>query len=480
HTMGALIAIKRLIEVKLDSSSKYELELPGIINKELMEIIEDGVVVVDNDSKILAVNRNASDSILDGWNSVIGFTTGTVWGENDPFWEVLRMKKPITNKSFVYKSINSNSIFNCNISPIIGINGKCLGAIGIFKDKHISENNIKGVNNVARAYYNFDSIVGNSDSIKWAIKLARETASRDNNVLILGETGTGKELFAQAIHNASPFSAGPFLAVNCSAIPNQLLESELFGYEGGSFTGAKKTGSPGKFEMAKGGTIFLDEINSMSSDMQAKILRVLQNKTVVRIGGDKEISVNIRIIAASNTDLWGLVQQNQFREDLYYRINVISIIIPPIRKRGNDIDLLIDNIIDRMSARLGEIISIEEGARLVLRSHSWPGNVRELENVLEKGWVIARTNNSDVITHRELQELKGREERVQIVTDDYSEKNNHIKNTIKQTNDLENVECQTIIAALRANNGNIQVTSHQLGIARNTMYRKLKKYNIKI
>lgn len=479
HTMGALIAIKRLVELKLDSSFRSEKELPGIINKELLEAIDSPVVVVDRDSKILAVNNKASESILSGWTSSIGFTSGTVWGENDPFWEALRLKRHITNKSLICEKKGNNAIYNYNVTPIIGPNGKILGAIGVFKNKEIAENQNLNNGSIPRAYYNFNSIVGTSPAIKSAIKLAKETATLDNNVLILGESGTGKELFAQSIHNASAFSAGPFIAVNCSAIPNALLESELFGYEGGSFTGAKKGGSPGKFEMARGGTIFLDELNSMSQDMQAKILRVIQNKTVVRIGGEKEILVNVRIIAATNVDLWDLVQQGDFREDLYYRINVISITIPPLRHRGEDIDLLIDNVKDRISARLGEIISIDDSAREVLCAYSWPGNVRELENVIERSWVIARTNNSNKITMREVAEYgEILDEGSHTIPNSGDTTKSDIISRSDGVVELKNAEAKVIQEALTRNRDNIKATAEDLGIARNTLYRKIKKYNL--
>jgi transcriptional regulator with PAS, ATPase and Fis domain len=478
HTMGALISIKRLVELKLNSLNRKEVEGPNILNRELLELIDSPVVVVDDDSKIVAVNSLASNTLLNGWASAIGFTSGTLWGDSDPFWEVLKSKKHVKNKQLITNQNGKNIIYTYNINPVIGPSGKCLGAIGIFKDKNINHRS-NGDSSASRAYYTFDSIVGTSPAIKRAIKLAKETASLDNNVLILGESGTGKELFTQAIHNASTFSAGPFVAVNCSAIPNSLLESELFGYEGGSFTGAKKDGAPGKFELAKGGTIFLDEINSMSLDMQAKLLRVLQNKAIVRIGGSKEIPVNIRIIATSNVDLWELVQQGEFREDLYYRINVISITIPPLRQRENDIILLIDYILDRMSSRVGELITIDEEATEALCSYHWPGNVRELENVLERSWVIAKTNNSNKITLREVLEYRGiREEILKPAerTEFLSSPARSDRDTSKET--LEYQESQSIREALIVNKGNVKATAEQLGVSRNTLYRKMKKYNI--
>ncbi len=471
HTMGALIAIKRLVELKLPEEGKEKLGLSEIVGKELMEFVETPVIVVDRDSNITAINNKAKETICRGWACPIGFTSESIWGDNDPFWKVLRLRKPVINQTFLCRDGTATLLYNCDINPVHDNGGKCIGAIGIFKNNNINGNTVVSASGF-KAYYSFDSIVGESTSIKRAIRLARETASMDNNVLICGESGTGKELFAQAIHNASMYATGPFLAVNCAAIPNNLLESELFGYEGGAFTGAKKSGAPGKFELAKGGTIFLDEINSMSQDMQVKILRVMQNKKVSRIGGEREISVNVRIITAANVDLLELVKEGHFREDLYYRINVISVMIPPLRERGNDIELLINNIMGRMSAKLGEIVDINTDARELLHQYSWPGNVRELENVLERSWVIAKTNNSRVITKNEIQEF-----------DEFMSNKPTINQEVTQLEEssyteMEIVEMKTIEKAIRDNEGNIQKTAKLLGLSRNTLYRKMKKYSI--
>jgi transcriptional regulator with PAS, ATPase and Fis domain len=210
-------------------------------------------------------------------------------------------------------------------------------------------------------------------------------ALTNSNVLITGESGTGKELMAQSIHNASDRSHMPFVAINCGALPRGLVESELFGYEGGSFTGSKKTGNPGKFELADGGTIFLDEIGDMPLDVQVALLRVIQEKEVCRIGGSKPKRIDIRIIAATNKNLAEEVQNKTFRQDLYYRLNVLVINMPSLRKRKEDLEPLINSILERIKSRTNKpYLAIEVQAMNLLKSYDWPGNIRELENILER------------------------------------------------------------------------------------------------
>ncbi|MCG0276831.1 MAG: sigma 54-interacting transcriptional regulator [Thermosediminibacteraceae bacterium] len=235
------------------------------------------------------------------------------------------------------------------------------------------------------AIYEFEDIVGQSRAIKKTIEAAKKIASSDSTVLIYGESGTGKELFAQAIHNASRRRDGPFVPVNFPALPSNLLESELFEYEEGAFTGAKKGGKPGLFEKADGGTIFLDEIGDAPPDFQVKLLRVLQDKRIIRVGGLKAIPVDVRIIAATNKDLWKKVKDGSFRQDLYYRLSVLPVIIPPLRERKEDIFLLLGYYLEKYTG--GRITSIydflDEKVLEYLIAYEWPGNVRELINLVE-------------------------------------------------------------------------------------------------
>ncbi|WP_027717254.1 sigma-54 interaction domain-containing protein [Desulfovirgula thermocuniculi] len=235
------------------------------------------------------------------------------------------------------------------------------------------------------ARYTFADIVGNSPAIRQCIQQARQVAATDSTVLLCGETGTGKELFAQAIHHASRRSRGPFVALNCGAIPATLVESQLFGYEAGAFTGASRSGQPGVFEQAHGGTLFLDEISEMELEMQSRLLRVLQEREVVRIGGKKAIAVDVRIIASTNKDLWQLVASGRFRQDLYYRLNVVDLRIPPLRERIEDIPLLIHHFMERFRRHFATFVRDISGEALeCLMRYPWPGNVRELQNCIER------------------------------------------------------------------------------------------------
>ncbi len=233
--------------------------------------------------------------------------------------------------------------------------------------------------------YTFDSIIGDSEKMKWLKTTAMRAAKGNSTVLILGESGTGKELFAHALHNASSRRNGPFIKVNCAAIPENLLESELFGYDEGAFTGAKRGGKPGKFELANGGTIFLDEIGDMAFPMQAKLLRVLQEKEIERVGGTKTIKIDVRVIAATNRDIEAMIEQNNFRQDLYYRLNIISLQIPALREHKEDIPLLSMMLLRKIALHTPhDVEGVAKEAEEYLVNYAWPGNVRELENVLER------------------------------------------------------------------------------------------------
>lgn len=297
------------------------------------------------------------------------------------------------------------------------------------------------------------------------IDLIKQVSDTRTTVIIYGETGTGKELAAHMLHSLSSRSSEPFVKVNCGAIPDNLLESELFGYERGAFTGAvgKK---PGRFELADGGTIFLDEIGDISPVMQVKLLRVLQEREFERLGGTKTIKVNIRIIAATNKNLENLVAKNSFRQDLYYRLNVIPICIPPLRERREDIPFLADDFLQKsayISSRKKKILSEEAMEYLV--SYNWPGNIRELENVIERCVVIT---NDDIIEAKDLP-TNMREPCIDA---------NYLGDTLKLDTALDSIEREIIIKTLRESGGNKTRASEILGISRRSLHRKIIKYNI--
>ncbi|CAB1079701.1 Response regulator of zinc sigma-54-dependent two-component system [Olavius algarvensis Delta 1 endosymbiont] len=282
--------------------------------------------------------------------------------------------------------------------------------------------------------------------------------------MLLGETGSGKELFAQSIHNQSPRRDHPLLAINCGAIPRELLESELFGYVEGSFTGARRGGQPGKFELADGGTIFLDEIGDMSADMQVKLLRVLQTGEVCRVGEHKPISVDVRIIAATNVQLKNEVDRGNFREDLFYPLNVFPIVIPPLRQRSEDIVHLARYFLSRSIKVLKKSgIKFASDTERSLVQYAWPGNVRELENVVERAANLAE----DDIIKPDLLGLPA------VLL-------NGSRMKLPGARRLEEVEKKTIMDSIEAAKFNLSRASHSLGISRATLYNKIKKYDLQI
>ena len=319
--------------------------------------------------------------------------------------------------------------------------------------------------------YTIDSIIGSGEKIQWLKMIALRAAKGNSTVLVTGESGTGKELFAQAIHYASDRRHGPFIKINCASIPENLLESELFGYEDGAFTGARKGGKPGKFEMANGGTIFLDEIGDMSMPMQAKLLRVLQEREVERVGGTKTTPVDVRVIAATNQDLDAMMAQGTFRQDLYYRLNIISIHIPPLRERREDIPELCAALLGKINRSLQFDVAgvAPEGLRM-LTEYDWPGNVRELENVLERSVNLMDDEGEILPEHLPpmMRRAAGKTE------PSSAEKNQELAGI------MEDAEKQAIYKALEAAGGNRSKAAKILGIHRSGFYQKLTKYQIKL
>lgn len=354
-----------------------------------------------------------------------------------------------------------------NIAPIM-VAHTIIGAILTFQDiTRIQEIEAKIRNDViARkmlAKYNFDDILGNSAQITEAKRISQEIASVDATVLITGESGTGKELFAQSIHNLSQRGNGPFVAVNCAALPPSLLESELFGYVEGAFTGATKKGKQGLFEMAHRGTIFLDEISEMDKYGQSRLLRVLQEKQVMRLGDDKYIPVDVRIIAATNKKLRQLVEEGNFRQDLFYRLKVLTINLPPLRKRNGDIKVLTERFLQLYNKRQGKNIKLTLDAYHCLENYNWPGNVRELMYSIERLVVIC---SESIITKEILKK--------------YWDANESEEGKVAASILPTQTEETRIRSALTQTNSNITKAALLLGIDRSTLYRKLKTYQIEV
>ncbi len=331
------------------------------------------------------------------------------------------------------------------------------------------------------AKFNLDDIVGKSVSLEYAKKEARAFAATDSTVLICGETGTGKELFAQSIHNLSSRKGGPFVAINCSALPKELMESELFGYEEGAFTGARKTGKAGLFELAHGGTIFLDEIGTMPLDLQAKILRVIQEREVARLGGDKVIPVNVRIIAATNCNLEEAVRKGEFRQDLYYRLNVLLLRLPPLRERIEDIPLLFKHFVKRFAAELKVDMELPDPEELdKLQLYHWPGNVRELENFAERFVALASYNRDPAgLLEYLLQEIKPATKQDCPAPVRAGQRTKPPRKASLAAA-LANNEVELIQAVGEEVNWNKKKMAEILGISPTTLWRKLKKAGLSL
>jgi len=311
----------------------------------------------------------------------------------------------------------------------------------------------------------FADIVGVSPRMQEIIHSLPVIAASESNVLIQGESGTGKELVARALHLYSPRSKGPFLALNCSAIPDTLLESELFGYERGAFTGAVSS-KPGRFELAKGGTLFLDEIGDLKPELQVKLLRVLEEKTFMRVGGIRRIALEARVVAATNVDLKEAMQQGRFRDDLYYRLFTVPIDLPPLREKREDIPILVKYFLEQLNRKFNKRIrGVDPKVMKVLCRHAWPGNVRELQHVLEYCFVFAK---GPLITERHLPRLEsawvGRELELPL--------------TEGSVSPLESLEKKTILMALKITQGSKQEAARMLKISRSKLWRKMRVYKI--
>ena len=313
------------------------------------------------------------------------------------------------------------------------------------------------------ATYHFDQIVGYSEKMRELKTFSRKVAKSDSTVLITGESGTGKELFAHAIHAESKRSMGPFIRVNCAAIPDSLLESELFGYEEGAFTGAARRGKKGKFELANHGTILLDEIGDMPLPLQAKLLRVLQEKEVERVGAVRSTPIDVRVIASTNQDLLAGIKDGRFRADLYYRLNVVSLRIPPLRERLEDLPELVSNLLKQLAESTGiGVRAIDDEVWSVLRSYSWPGNVRELRNVLERAMHLLE---DDVL----------RKEHLWLPVPEAARSSVPV-GPLKDI--LENAEREALLQAVQQAGGNKQEAARLLQISKSSFYAKWEKYGL--
>jgi transcriptional regulator with PAS, ATPase and Fis domain len=376
--MAELIATKIAEHRLVIALEERGRELEAVVNH-----IQQGVVCVDSSGWIRHMNARAAELLrLGGGVPPKGEDFGRIW----PDCLLLRCMAKRTscaNTAESYRTPGGAMVrFLSSVSTLL-MGDEVIGGVLTFSDLERTHKDVFRAIERETAF-TFDDIIGSSPAMLEAKRQALTAAQYDSNILLTGETGTGKELFARAIHNASPRRDYPFISVNCAAIPEALLESELFGYEAGAFTGASKNGKPGKFELANHGTIFLDEIGDMPLFLQAKLLRVTQSMEISRVGGVHSKRIDARIISATNQDLADKVRRNMFRSDLYYRLNVIPVALPPLRERLDDMRVLSQHFVDYYARQSGKtVLGLTEEACQLLKTYDWPGNVRELENVIE-------------------------------------------------------------------------------------------------
>lgn len=337
------------------------------------------------------------------------------------------------------------------------------------------------VSSIYRSKYCFKNIIGEDEKLRNVKSIAQRASNTGSTVLIVGESGTGKDLFANAIHRASTRVNHPFVRVNCAALPDNLLESELFGYEDGAFTGARKGGKPGKFELANHGTIFLDEIGDMPLSMQAKLLIVLQEREVERVGGTKPFQVDVQVIAATNRKIKEMIKKGEFREDLYYRLNVITLNIPPLRERPQDIHLLVNSLLPKLSQRLHtRVENISPDALQLLCNYDWPGNVRELENLLERAINLADLNQESCLCLKHFPSLSKHFSSLSklVVQPELNLEPVEIESFDNLNEAVRKIEEETIRRILEKTHNNKAQSAKILGINKSVLYRKLRKYDL--
>ncbi|MDD3023451.1 MAG: sigma 54-interacting transcriptional regulator [Syntrophomonadaceae bacterium] len=466
-------------------SLNLELHSPELFYP-VLENINDGILITDSFFNILFINQKAAN--------ILGIKPQDILKKNaESVNPIFKLNLLLQNKEQKLKSVES--INNSDIIVTRGLIGiesdSFICYIILHKQEHFADEHMhlfldymentmlkehrKSVNESLNnkhqngtAKYCFNHIVGNNQSLIQQKELASKAARTISTVLITGESGTGKEMLAHAIHNLSPRRHGPFIKVNSAAVPEPLLESELFGYAEGAFTGALKEGKPGKFELAEQGTIFLDEIADMSITMQAKLLRVLQERELERVGAVRTTKVNVRVIAATNKDLLQLVAQNKFREDLFYRLNVIVLNLCPLRERIDDIEVLCNAILRRLNHKLDtHIETIDDEVIEHFANYEWPGNVRELENTIERA-INFSDGNTISISHIP----------VHIISSKTQPGSVRLQNTLETI--LEQYEKEVISSTLHNCAGNKSRAAKALNIHRSVLYRKISKYNINL
>jgi len=467
HTLGLVVAAASAIEYRINTIDIQEqLHKSNQFAFAMMNNLSYGLFAMSLDDHILWVNDSACRSINTRRLELIDRPIESIF----PGWpgvkETILKNEPYADEEghFNLPKIKERFLFSAYL--ISTKENEVLGYLLSFREL---SGIYKMINKLGehRTRYTFSDYIGDSQKITELIKYCKTIAKNPSTVLIRGESGTGKEIIAQSIHSAGPRKNQAFVALNCGAMTASLIESELFGYADGAFTGAKKGGKAGKFELANNGTLFLDEIGEMPLEMQVKLLRTIQEQTITRVGSNKPVPVNVRIIAATNKDLDEEVRSGRFRLDLYYRLNVFEVHIPPLRERREDILPLVRHFLKKISSRLDiQIPELKPEFQEALMQYNWPGNIRELENLMERAVILKGNLDRNQISH---------------LTEAFSlpETERELRNSDKdEILSLEEIEKTNILKTIRHFNSNISRSAEALGISRNTLYLKMKKYDL--
>ena len=476
HTLGMAVSASKSIEREIELNSTIhmanklfkEAELLNLNIQAILNAMSEGLISVDRNEIITTINAQAINMLeitqIDSSFWVGKHISEILEFQKEFLQQTIQFKRKYFAENMSIKVGNKKERFLVNCTPYKDKldDNETNGAVIILNKSNTVINKIFG----ATAKASFEDLIGQNSNFLKAIDQAKMAAETSSNVLLTGESGVGKDLFAQAIHNASRRKAEPFLGINCAAIPRELISSELFGYEEGAFTGARKGGNSGKFELADRGTIFLDEIAEMPLDLQVSLLRVLEERTIIRLGGREFIPVNVRVVAATNKDLPRQIEKGTFRSDLFFRLNVIQINLPPLRERKGDIPLLVEHFVRKLSQSLGKNIKdIEPEVLDCLINYDWPGNIRELNNTVERAINLCKNN---VLT-------------LDLISEDIKEATMAVKMPKWRKSMLqeeEENERQLIEYFLAKEDNNRTKVAELLKISRSSLYRKIRKYAI--
>ncbi|MED4223747.1 sigma-54-dependent Fis family transcriptional regulator [Neobacillus cucumis] len=477
--MGAFAVFKDITEVVNLAEEITDLKEIQTMLQAIIHSSDDAISVVDENGRGILINPAYTRLTGLTQEQVIGHPATADISEGESMhMKVLQTRRAVRGVPMRLGPNKKEVIVN--VAPII-VKGKLKGSVGVIHDmsemKSLSRelNRARQIIRNLEAKYTFEDIIGRSEEMVIAIEQAKLGAKTPVTVLLRGESGTGKELFAHAIHNASDRKYNKFIRVNCAAISESLLESELFGYEEGAFSGAIRGGKRGLFEEANNGSIFLDEIGELSANTQAKLLRVLQESEIIRVGGTKPININVRIIAATNVNLEKGIAIGSFREDLYYRLNRMPIQIPPLRKRKEEIPILCRRLIEKINRDYGRNVEgVTEEALAQLIIYDWPGNVRELENILGRAIIFMKYNETLINVHH-LPELRNINSR-NVSSLGNANENHSLAKTLPEM--LEEFEAKIIQETLNRLNGNKTLTAKTLGLSVRNLYYKLEKFNL--